>query len=135
MRVTMTDAALAGYCARGVKRWFGDHGLDFRAFLRDGIDSDELLSTGDALAGRVVKSKIEREWLDGDPSALIVTIDDMRASQQCSAGSRAFAAKAGLDWQAFLEQGIPAAQLIATGDPAALRVVRDKMERARGRRG
>lgn len=61
MRVTMTDVRLAGHCAKGARSWFKDHGLDFRAFLRDGIEADELIAKGDALAQRVVDLKAKRE--------------------------------------------------------------------------
>ena len=50
----MNDARKAGFCARGIKAWFDERELDFRAFLRDGIEEDVLLETGDALALRVV---------------------------------------------------------------------------------
>ena len=133
LHITITDVRLAGFCVSGVKRWFDGQPIDFRAFLKNGVTADELLATGDAMAARVVAAKIKREWLDGSPEGIIITVDDMRASSQCAGGSRAFAAKAGLDWQSFLNNGIPAMQLIASGDPVAVRVVRDKMERERGR--
>lgn len=60
-RVTIDDVRRAGHCARGAKAWFERHGLDFRAFLKDGIDEEEFLASGDALAERIVKMKRERE--------------------------------------------------------------------------
>jgi len=44
-----------GYCVPGARKWFAQHGLDFRAFARDGIDAELLLATGDALAQRLVE--------------------------------------------------------------------------------
>lgn len=42
----------------------------------------------------------------------------------CMSGCRAWWAAHGLDWQHFLEHGIAASVLEATGDPLALRVVK-----------
>lgn len=44
-----------GYCCRGSRMWFQRHGLDWAAFLRDGIPADTLLATGDALAIALVE--------------------------------------------------------------------------------
>ena len=43
------------YCARGSRRWFARVGLDWAAFVRDGIDSEVLLATGDGMAIRLVE--------------------------------------------------------------------------------
>lgn len=56
-RVTIGDVTAAGYCVRGARDWFLQHGIDWRAFVRDGIDETELLATGDALAERVIERK------------------------------------------------------------------------------
>jgi len=60
---------------------------------------------------------------------LIITMRDIRAAKQCSRGARAFFERHGLDWQDFLENGVPAEKLLATGDAMAERTV----EVARGR--
>lgn len=65
MRITVTDCRKAGHCATGIKKWFEDHGFDFRAFLRDGIDAHEFIATGDAYAFRVVEMKMQREQRHG----------------------------------------------------------------------
>ncbi|HEX7128593.1 MAG TPA: hypothetical protein VF217_00825 [Rhodanobacteraceae bacterium] len=39
-----------GFCMRGARAWFAQHGLDWAAFRREGIDADMLLATGDAFA-------------------------------------------------------------------------------------
>lgn len=39
-----------GYCSSGVRTFFQRNGLDYSAFLRDGIDADKLAETGDAMA-------------------------------------------------------------------------------------
>lgn len=60
-RVTIDDCRRAGHCAVGIRRWFEHYGLDFRAFLREGIDEETFLATGDAHAIRIVQLKRERE--------------------------------------------------------------------------
>jgi hypothetical protein len=60
---------------------------------------------------------------------LIITMRDIRATHMCSRGTRAFFERHGLDWNKFLDEGIPAEDLEATGDAMALAVV----EHARGR--
>lgn len=44
-----------GLCARGARAWFHRHGIDWGAFLRDGVPADVLLATGDGLALKVVE--------------------------------------------------------------------------------
>ena len=39
-----------GFCRGGARRWFQSHGLDWRGFVREGIDADALAATGDGLA-------------------------------------------------------------------------------------
>ena len=45
-----------------------------------------------------------------------VTIQDVRAARYCLAGVRPWSVRHGLSWQAFLDAGIDAEQLRATGD-------------------
>ncbi len=45
-----------------------------------------------------------------------VTIQDIRAARYCLPGVRPWFRRHGLDWQAFLDAGIPAGTLRATGD-------------------
>ena len=53
--VTINDVRAAGLCVNGSRAWFARHGLDFRAFLREGLDAQTLLATNDAMALRVVE--------------------------------------------------------------------------------
>lgn len=39
-----------GFCRGGARDWFRAHGLDWAAFVRDGIDEAALTATGDGLA-------------------------------------------------------------------------------------
>jgi len=47
----------------------------------------------------------------------------IRAAGMCSRGTRTFFQNAGLDWDRFLAEGIPAEELAATNDAMALSVV------------
>jgi len=58
-----------------------------------------------------------------------VRMADIRAAKMCSRGARDFFRRHDLDWEAFLREGVPAEQLLATGDEMARQVV----EVARGR--
>lgn len=59
--VTMDDIRKAGYCARGARRWFETHGLDFRDFMENGVPASVMLATGDAQGEHVVRCKQERD--------------------------------------------------------------------------
>ncbi|EBC4877323.1 hypothetical protein C2W27_14345 [Salmonella enterica] len=52
--ITMAQIRAAGGCASGVRAFFSRYGLDFRAFMANGIEAETLLATGDALAVDVV---------------------------------------------------------------------------------
>jgi len=54
-RITIAHVRAAGLCVPGARTWFARHHLDFRSFLRDGLDASTLLATGDAMALRVVE--------------------------------------------------------------------------------
>lgn len=60
IRITITDVSRAGFCARGARRWFETNGIDFRAFVKDGIAAADLIATGDVLAERVVAGRLGR---------------------------------------------------------------------------
>lgn len=59
--IRIDDIRKAGHCVTGAREWFERHGLDFRAFLKDGIPADEFIEKGDALSKRIVERKLERE--------------------------------------------------------------------------
>ena len=56
--------------------------------------------------------------------SLHVTIQDLRAARYCLAGVRPWFRRHGLDWQDFLERGIAAERLRATGDALVEPVIR-----------
>ena len=39
-----------GFCAAGTRDWFAKYNLDYRDFVKNGIDEEKLLATGDAMA-------------------------------------------------------------------------------------
>lgn len=63
-------------------------------------------------------------------SEIRVTMEHVRRVHFCSRGARAFFQRYGLDWQAFLRDGIPASELDATGDALAVRVCQLAREEA-----
>lgn len=65
LRITIDDVRAAGHCPAGTRNWFLEHNLDFRDFLKNGIDAKTFLVDGDALAEQVVTRKLERENSDG----------------------------------------------------------------------
>lgn len=50
MRITAQDCQKLGYCMKSVRPWFERHGLDFRDFVKNGIDEKTLKKTNDQLA-------------------------------------------------------------------------------------
>lgn len=55
---------------------------------------------------------------------VVVTIQDVRRAGFCVAGTRDWFRGTDLDFKAFLDSGLPAADLLATGRPEAAEVVR-----------
>jgi hypothetical protein len=56
-------------------------------------------------------------------SELIVTHADMRSLGYCNRGAREWFTRHGLDWSRFIDEGLPADVLLATGDSMAQDVV------------
>lgn len=44
-----------GYCAKQSRAFFAEQGLDWLAFVREGIDAEVLVATGNALALHLVE--------------------------------------------------------------------------------
>jgi hypothetical protein len=55
MLVTVHHARRAGYCIKGCRAFAQRYGLDWRQFVRQGIDAEKLESTGDAMAKKAVE--------------------------------------------------------------------------------
>lgn len=62
--VTIHDCRKLGFCMRSVRPWFANHGLDFREFVRNGIDSSEIEHIDDAMMRRAI-AEAERREADG----------------------------------------------------------------------
>ncbi len=55
MIVHVRDAVELGYCIKGIKEFCKRYDIDFRNFVKHGIDEEVLLKTGDAMAVKVVE--------------------------------------------------------------------------------
>ena len=52
-RVTVVHARELGYCVKGIRRWFDGRERSWLEFVEQGVDSDWLRATGDAMAIRL----------------------------------------------------------------------------------
>lgn len=55
MKIKMEHIRQARMCSRGTRDFFKRHDLDWDAFLKEGIDEELLLATGDTMARQVVE--------------------------------------------------------------------------------
>ena len=53
--IRMRDLRAAHGCSRGGRKFCVRHGLDWSSFLKNGVESEVLEKTGDAMAIRVVE--------------------------------------------------------------------------------
>ena len=60
---------------------------------------------------------------------ILVTHGDMRRLGYCNRGAREWFARHQLDWSMFIDQGLPAPMLLATGDCMAEDVVAAALQR------
>lgn len=59
MRIYVSDLKQApggAYCHPGARKFFQRHGLDWADFVKNGIEAEVVLATGDAMAVRIVES-------------------------------------------------------------------------------
>lgn len=59
--VTIGDLRSVGICPSGTRRWFGEQGLDFHHFMKNGIEAEKLLATKCGVAESAVKKIWERK--------------------------------------------------------------------------
>ena len=59
--VTVHDVMATGHCVRGMHKWFDGHGIDFKAFLREGVSAETLAATEDAMAFRAIRHSLEQK--------------------------------------------------------------------------
>ncbi len=62
--------------------------------------------------------------IEGTAPQILVQMSHIRKARMCSRGARSFFIRHGLDWTAFLHEGVPVEQLEATGDAMALKVAK-----------
>lgn len=55
LTIRMRDIRAAKMCSSGARQFFERHNLDWSGFLKNGIEAEKLLATGDAMARRVVE--------------------------------------------------------------------------------
>lgn len=63
--VRFEDIRALGYCSRGARAWFAQHGLDYLAFVRNGLPAHTLAALGDALADAAIEQATRREVQNG----------------------------------------------------------------------
>lgn len=65
--ITSRHCRAAGMCLTpGVRDFCRNHGIDYRAFINNGINADVLIKTGDAMALQVVAvARAEQERTNG----------------------------------------------------------------------
>jgi hypothetical protein len=64
-KVRHGDITAAGLCCKGGRQWFVANGLDWAAFVREGIDAETIIKTGCPLGLRVVEAANRREQQNG----------------------------------------------------------------------
>ncbi|AZM38547.1 hypothetical protein EJP75_08315 [Acinetobacter baumannii] len=55
MRIYMHHIRQAKMCAKGTRMFFERHNFDFQDFLKNGIEAELFIATGDAMALQVVE--------------------------------------------------------------------------------
>lgn len=55
VKITMLHVRQARMCSRGARDFFARHNLDWQKFLSEGLNSDIIEATGDAMAIKVVE--------------------------------------------------------------------------------
>ena len=48
--IYLSDLRKLGYCAKGTKAFFESHELDWKNFVKNGIEEEKLKATNDAMA-------------------------------------------------------------------------------------
>lgn len=126
----------AGVSPSVARNVFEKYGLNWLSFTKEGISTDDLVATDDAIAKKIAAVAIAEEQPIEHPDGEIrVYMRHVRSANLCKKGSQAFFRKHGLDWNDFTKNGIPVSKLEEIGDPIALRAAREAIEgEANGRR-
>ncbi len=59
--IRSNDMRRLNYCSRGVRQFFERSGLDYADFLRNGIPSDQLAATNNAMILKVIEAAREQQ--------------------------------------------------------------------------
>jgi hypothetical protein len=59
-KITIDDIRKTGHCVAGARDWFFRHDLDFRDFIRNGIEEEKFLASGDVIAAQIVQATRDR---------------------------------------------------------------------------
>lgn len=61
-KLTVSDVRAAGFCVKGLRDWFRDNNvdIDFRTFLREGVDIEYAENVEDPLVQRAVEIAKQR---------------------------------------------------------------------------
>lgn len=54
--VDLRDGPPLGFCIAGIRDWMNQHGMDFRAALRNGVSAREFLRHGDSRAESIARA-------------------------------------------------------------------------------
>lgn len=64
MIITTKDLQPVKYCARGARRWFEQHGLDWSKFVFEGLPEEVFIATGDPMAIKAIEEARRRTAKD-----------------------------------------------------------------------
>jgi|GEM_PF-4120657 len=68
-RITLAHARRAGYCARGMRRWFSGRDISWQQFVSDGAPIEWAIAQRDALADKLVKLALSEGEDEDDEQA------------------------------------------------------------------
>ncbi len=54
-KIYLSDCRSLGYCVRGIKRFCASNGIDFRDFVRNGIERERLVALRQHLSDELVR--------------------------------------------------------------------------------
>jgi len=61
MKVTMSDCRQVKFCSRGVRLFFKKYNLDYKDFLKNGIEIKDLEQLNDSMANKVIEVRRGRK--------------------------------------------------------------------------
>ena len=61
MRITIHDTRKCGYCIQATRPWMQNHGFDFRDFVKNGIDWEDMKHIDEEVVHRAYQQACLRE--------------------------------------------------------------------------